>query len=105
MPKLVSELGLRPLGNRIVIKRLDANSLSKGGLHIPDNAQEKQTRGVVVVVGRGRWLDSGKLVEPEVSAGQTVLFPKYGGIDIQHDGQDYVIVNGDEILAVDEATK
>ena len=90
---------IRPLDDRIVIKVLDAEEVSSGGILLPDSAKEKPQRGKVTAVGNGRLLDSGKRGSLEVKNGDIVLYGKYAGSDVNVDGQDYKILRESEILA------
>ncbi len=91
---------IRPLQDRVLVRRLDAETTTPGGLIIPENAKEKPTRGVVVAVGNGRVLDSGKLLPPSVKEGDEVLFTKYGGQDVHLDGDELLIVRDHDLLGV-----
>ncbi|MBK5294939.1 MAG: co-chaperone GroES [Acidobacteriia bacterium] len=93
-------LNIRPLYDRIVIKRIEEAETMKGGIIIPDSAKEKPQEGEVVAVGNGKRLDDGKLVALEVKAGDRILFGKYSGNEIKIDGEEYLIVREDEILGV-----
>jgi chaperonin GroES len=91
-----------PLGDRVIVKRVEGEEKTKGGIIIPDTAKEKPIEGEVVAVGKGKVLDSGKLVELVVKAGDRVLFGKYGGTDIKIDGEEHLILREDEILGIIE---
>ncbi len=96
-------MNIRPLHDRIIIKRLDEQeSKSAGGLIIPDSAKEKPQKGEVVAVGKGKRADDGKLIPPDLQAGDKILFGKYSGSDIKEDGVEYLIMREDEILGVIE---
>jgi chaperonin GroES len=90
----------KPLNDRVLVKRVDAEETTKGGIIIPDNAKEKPMQGKVVAAGPGKMLDSGKLVALEVKVGQTVFFRKYAGSEMSIEGQEHLILREDEILAV-----
>ncbi len=92
----------RPLNDRILIKRIDAESTSKGGIIIPDSAKEKPMQGLVVATGEGKVLENGTVHPLEVKAGQKVFFRKYAGTDVTLDGAEHMILREDEILAVVE---
>ncbi len=94
---------IRPLQDRILVKRLEGEQKSSGGIIIPDTAKEKPIEGEVVAVGKGKTDEDGKTQEPEVKVGDRVLFGKYSGTEIEMDGQDYLILRQDDILAVVEA--
>jgi len=91
---------IRPLADRVVVKRIPEETKSKGGIIIPDTAKEKPVEGTVVAVGSGKVLKSGKVRELDVKAGDRVLFGKYSGNEIKVDGVEHVILNEDDILAV-----
>lgn len=90
----------RPLNDRILVKRIDAEETTKGGIIIPDNAKEKPMHAKVVAVGPGKTLDNGKLSPLEVKSGQTVFFRKYAGSEVTIEGQEHLILREDEVLAV-----
>ncbi len=90
---------IRPLDDRVVLKVLDAEEVSSGGIVLPDSAQEKPQRGKVSAVGSGRLLDDGKRCKLDVKKGDTVLFGKYAGSDIKIDGVDFKVLRENEILA------
>lgn len=92
-------VSLRPLDDRVVLKVLDAEEMSAGGILLPDTAKEKPQRGTVVAVGPGRLLDSGERSAMSVKVGDEVLFGKYGGTEIEVDGQDVKILRESDILA------
>lgn len=91
-------MNIKPLDNRVVIKPIEAESKTKGGIVLPDTAKEKSQKGEIVAVGPGRLLDSGERAKPGVSKGDKVLFGKYAGTEVKIDGQEYVIMKEDEIL-------
>ena len=90
---------IRPLDDRIVLKILDAEEVSAGGIVLPDSAKEKPQRGKVTAVGAGKLLETGKRVKPDVNKGDVVLFGKYSGSDVVIDGVDFKIMRESEILA------
>ena len=90
---------IRPLDDRVVLKVLDAEEVSAGGIVLPDSAQEKPQRGKISAVGNGRLLDDGTRSKLDVKKGDTVLFGKYAGSDIKIDGTDYKVLRENEILA------
>jgi len=90
---------LRPLDDRVVLKVLEAEERSSGGILLPDTAQEKPQRGSVTAVGVGKLTKDGKRVTPDVKQGDVVLFGKYAGSDVQVGGEDYKILRENEILA------
>lgn len=95
-------MGLRPLNDRVLIKRLEEEQMTAGGIIIPDAAKEKPQRGEVVAAGLGRLLENGKRREMAVKAGDKVLFSKYAGNEVKIDGDELTIMREDEILAVIE---
>ena len=96
---------LRPLQDRILIKRVEEKESVKGGIIIPDTAKEKPQEGEVVAVGNGKKTDDGKVIALDVKVGERVLFGKYSGNEIKIDDQEYLILREDEILGVLEAAK
>ena len=91
-----------PLGDRVLVKRVAADEKTKGGIILPDTAKEKPREGVVVAVGNGKLLDTGKRQEMSVKKNDRVLFSSYAGSEIKLDGDDLMILGEDEILAVIE---
>jgi chaperonin GroES len=93
-------MGLRPLHDRVVIKRLEEGESKQGSIIIPDSAKEKPQQGEVKAVGNGKLLETGERTPPEVKAGDRILFGKYSGSEIKMDGEDFLILKEDEILGV-----
>ena len=93
---------IRPLYDRILVKRLEEQNKTAGGLFIPDTAKEKPQEALVVAVGNGKIQDNGSLRKLEVKAGDKILFSKYSGSDIKIDGAEHLILREDDILAVVE---
>lgn len=91
---------IRPLGDRILIKRIKEQEKSKGGIIIPDTAKEKPQEGKVVAVGKGKMTEQGKLLQPDVKAGDKILFGKYSGSDVMIEGEEHLILREDDILGV-----
>ncbi len=91
---------VRPLSDRVLVKRVDSEQKTKGGIIIPDTAQEKPSEGLVVAVGPGALRDDGSRREPHVKAGDRVLFSKYGGTEIKLDGEEHLILRESDVLAV-----
>jgi len=91
---------IRPLHDRVIVKRVDEEEKTKGGIIIPDTAKEKPIEGKVVAVGQGKILENGKKQPLEVKKGDKVLFGKYGGTDIQIEGEDHLIMKEDDIIAI-----
>jgi chaperonin GroES len=90
----------RPLHDRLLIKRIEAEEKSKGGIIIPDSAKEKPIEGKVVAVGNGKALENGQMRKLEVKAGDRVLFGKYSGTEIKIEGEEHVILREDEVLGI-----
>jgi chaperonin GroES len=93
---------LRPLHDRIIVQRLEESEQHIGGIIIPDTAKEKPQQGTVIAAGNGKTKDDGKRVPLDVKAGDRILFGKYAGQEIKLDGEEYLIVKEDEVLAVIE---
>jgi chaperonin GroES len=93
---------VKPLHDQVVVKRLEAETQTASGIIIPDNAQEKPHQGEVIAVGAGKTMDNGQVRAPQVNVGDRVFFRKYGGVDIKVQGQEFIIIREDEILAVIE---
>jgi chaperonin GroES len=91
---------IRPLHDRVIIQRLDEEERTSSGLIIPDSAKEKPQQGKVVRVGAGKTLENGTRVAMDVAEGDRILFGKYSGADVKIDGEEYLILREDEILAV-----
>ena len=94
---------IRPLNDRILVKRLESETTTSGGIIIPDSAKEKPAEGEIVAVGLGKLNDKGERVALEVKVGDSVLFSKYGGTDVKIDGEEFLIMREDDILGVVEA--
>jgi chaperonin GroES len=94
---------IRPLYDRIVVKRVEEKEQMQGGLYIPDTAKEKPQEGEVVAVGKGKRLEDGKVVVLDVQVGDRILFGKYSGSDIKLDGDEYLIMREDEVLGILES--
>ena len=94
---------IRPLGDRLLVERLEAEEKTKGGLIIPDAAKEKPQEGKVIAVGNGVLGDDGKRVPLEVKAGDTVLFSKWGGTEVTLDGKEVLIMKEEDILGIVES--
>ena len=97
---------IRPLRDRVIVRRIEEEEQMRGGLYIPDTAKEKPQEGEVIAVGKGRILDNGSQVALDVKVGDRVLFGKYSGTEIKLDGEEYLILREDDVLGVIEgATK
>jgi len=95
-------LKLRPLHDRVIVKRLEEERKSAGGIVIPDTAAEKPVRGEVLAVGVGKILENGEIRKLDVKAGDKVLFGKYSGTEVKVDGQDVLVMREDDIMAIFE---
>ncbi|MEN9681155.1 MAG: hypothetical protein RLZZ627_1048 [Pseudomonadota bacterium] len=93
-------MNIRPLNDRVIVKRLEEEKTSPGGIVIPDSATEKPVRGEVVAVGAGKALDNGQIRPLAVKAGEKILFGKYAGTEIKVDGQEILVMREDDIIAV-----
>ena len=94
---------IRPLYDRIVVKRIENTEQMQGGLYIPDTAKEKPQEGEVVAVGKGKRLEDGKVIALDVKAGDRILFGKYSGSEIKLDGEELMIMREDEVLGILDA--
>src|ERR1700676_2610873 len=94
---------IRPLYDRVVVRRIEQKETMQGGLYIPDSAKEKPQEGEVVAIGKGKRLEDGKLVPLDVQVGDRILFGKYSGSDIKLDGEEYMIMREDEVLGIMDA--
>ncbi len=93
---------IRPLQDRVIVKRVKDEEKTKGGIIIPDTAKEKPIEGEVIAVGAGKTLDDGTLRKPEVKPGERILFGKYSGTEVKIDGEEHLILREDDILGVIE---
>lgn len=100
--KAEKQVNVKPLGDKVLLRRLEAQERSKGGIVIPDTAKEKPTEGRVVAIGSGRRMDDGRVVPLQVKKGDRVLFSSYAGSPLKLEGEDFVIMGEDDILAVFE---
>jgi chaperonin GroES len=91
---------IKPLADRVVVKAAPAEEVSKGGIILPDTAQEKPQVGTVVAVGPGKTSDTGSLIKPTVKKGDKILYGKYSGTDVTVDNEDYMIMRESDILAI-----
>ena len=91
---------IRPLHDRVIVRREEEERTSAGGIVIPDTATEKPVRGKVVAVGKGKVLESGDVRPPDVKKGDTVLFGKYSGTEVKVDGEDLLVMREDDLMAV-----
>jgi chaperonin GroES len=95
-------MSITPIHDRILVKPLDPETVTKSGIVIPDNAQEKPSRGTVICVGRGRALDNGTYLTPEVKENEVVLYGKHAGQPVKVDGLDYLVLKEEDILGIIE---
>ena len=95
-------MNVRPLHDRIIVKRLEEEEKTKGGIIIPDTAKEKPSEGKVIAVGDGKIKEDGTKIPMELKKGNRILFSKYAGTDIKIDGEDHLIMREDDVLAVIE---
>lgn len=94
---------VRPLYDRILVKRIDTEEKTKGGIIIPDTAKEKPQEGKIIALGKGKLLEDGSIRPLDVKVGNKILFSKYGGTDVNIDGEEYLILREDDILAIVES--
>ncbi len=94
--------GIKPLGDRVLVKRLEAEEMTEGGIVLPDTAKEKPKKGEVIALGEGRLLESGERTEFQVGEGDTVLFSSFAGTEVTVDGEEYLLMSEDDILAVQQ---
>lgn len=95
-----AEVGVRPLHDRILVRRMAEEEKTAGGLYIPDTAKEKPQRGEIVATGKGRVTEDGKVLPLEVKAGDRVLFGKYAGTELKLDGQEFLMMREEDILGI-----
>ena len=96
-------MNLRPLHDRVIIKRMEEERTSPGGIVIPDSAAEKPSKGEVIAAGKGKRAESGEVIAMDVKVGDKVLFGKYSGTEVKVDGQDLLVMREEDIMAVIEA--
>lgn len=95
-------MNLRPLHDRVIVKRLEEERKSQGGIIIPDTAAEKPMKGEIIAVGTGKLLENGEIRKLDVKKGDTILFGKYSGTEVKVNGQDVLVMREDDIMAVFE---
>jgi chaperonin GroES len=105
MPATQLKTEIRPLHDRIIVQRIEEGEQKVGGIIIPDSAKEKPQQGKVIAVGKGKVEKDGKVTPLDVKVGDTILFGKYSGQEIKIDGEDYLIMREDEVLAVLDSAK
>jgi chaperonin GroES len=96
-------MNIRPLHDRVVVKPMEENRTSPGGIVIPDSAAEKPVQGKIVAVGKGKILDSGQVRPCDVKVGDKILFAKFGGTEVKVDGQDLVVMREEDVMAIIES--
>ena len=96
-------MNLRPLHDRVIVKRMEEERMSAGGIVIPDSATEKPVRGEVLAIGNGKILDNGEKRPLDISVGDTILFGKYSGTEVKVDGEELLVMREEDIMAVIEA--
>jgi chaperonin GroES len=93
-------MAIQPLGDRVLVKPLEAGDKTKGGIVLPDTAKEKPQEGKIVAVGKGKLMDDGKIKPPEVKPGDKILYGKYAGSEVSSEGENYLIMREEDILAI-----
>ncbi len=96
----MAKLNIRPLGDKVILKRVEAEETTAGGIVLPDTAKEKPKRGIVLAVGNGRLLDDGTRSEMQVKKNDEVIFTGYAGTEIKVDGEDYMIMDETDVLGI-----
>ena len=96
----MAKLGIRPLGDKVIIKRVEAEDVTTGGIVLPDSAKEKPKRGLIKAIGDGKLLDSGERSQLQVKKNDEVLFTSYAGTEVKVGGDEYIIMDESDILAV-----
>jgi chaperonin GroES len=99
----MAKLKIRPLNDKIVVKRLEAETKTKGGIVLPDTAKEKPKEGVVVSLGSGKLLENGSRAQFQVKEKDRVIFSSYAGTEVKVDGEEYLVLSEDDVLAVVES--
>lgn len=93
-------MAIKPLADRVLVKVEESENKSKGGIILPDTAQEKPQQGKIIATGKGKILEDGSVKAPEVKEGDKVLFGKYSGTEIKHNGEEYLLIREEDILAI-----
>jgi chaperonin GroES len=96
-------MNIRPLHDRVILKRMEEETTSAGGIVIPDSAAEKPMRGKIIAIGKGKRLESGDIIALDVKVGDTVLFGKYSGTEVKVNGEDLLVMREEDIMGVIEA--
>ena len=100
MAKTAKKVAIQPLGDKVLVKRLEAADVTAGGIVLPDSAKEKPREGTVIALGEGRLLDNGKRTEFSVKKNDRVLFTSYAGTEVKWEGEEYLILSEDDILGI-----
>ncbi|RMH05328.1 MAG: co-chaperone GroES [Planctomycetota bacterium] len=100
MAKTAKKVAIRPLGDKVLVQRLEASDVTAGGIVLPDSAKEKPKQGTVIALGDGRLLEDGSRTEFTVSVGDTVLFTSYAGTEVEWEGEEYLILSEEDILGI-----
>jgi chaperonin GroES len=103
MAKTQTQVGIKPLGDRVLIQRLEAEEKTSGGIVLPDSAKEKPKEGIVLALGPGKLLDDGKRSTFSVATGNRVIFSSYAGTEVKWQGEEYLLMSEEDILAVVES--
>ncbi|MEZ6192422.1 MAG: co-chaperone GroES [Phycisphaerales bacterium] len=93
---------IKPLGDKILVKRVEAETKTNSGIFLPESAKEKPQQAKVIAVGEGKVLDNGERAKPTVKKGDTIILSKWGGTELKLDGQEYLVMSEDEVLAIVE---
>ncbi len=93
-------MNLKPIGDKIIVEILKAEDKTKGGIILPDTAKEKPQEAKVIAVGPGKTLNNGKVIAPEVKAGDVIIFGKYSGSEVKVEDNEYLIIEADDVLAI-----
>ena len=91
---------LKPIGDKIIVERIEPESKTKGGIVLPDNVKEKPKEGKIIAIGEGKLLDNGSRVSPSVKVGEKIIFSSFAGSEVKIDNKEYLIMNEEDILAV-----
>ncbi len=97
---MAKSIGVRPLHDRILVRRMSEEEKTAGGLFIPDTAREKPQRGEIIATGKGRLTEDGKVLPLEVKVGEKILFGKYSGTELKLDGEEYLMIREEDILGI-----
>lgn len=93
---------IKPLGDKILVKRLEAETKTNSGIYLPESAKEKPQQAKVIAVGEGKVLDNGERAKPTVKKGDTIILSKWGGTELKLDGEEFLVMSEDEVLAIVE---